>query len=75
MGLYIRFLKRFFAAVDRSHNCAGGFTGAAPALQLSREMGQSSKKKVRYDTAIGCNLLLLGNWYTKGDPATLLEVC
>ena len=27
MGLYIRFIKRFFAAVDRSQNCAGVFTG------------------------------------------------
>ena len=28
MGLCSRFFKRFFAAVDCSHNCAGGFTGA-----------------------------------------------
>ena len=37
MGLYFnsRFLKRFFAAVDRSQNCAGVLTGA---LGTTRKM-------------------------------------
>ena len=46
MDLYSRFLKRFFAAVDRSHNCAGGFTGAeAPKKD---KLSQRAPKKISY---------------------------
>ena len=34
IGLYSRFLKRFFAAVDLSQNCAGVFTGARKKLSF-----------------------------------------